>query len=100
MPLTLDRFLARISSGGISPEHSFIAFIEGKPVGFLLNGIRNNSGGKFAWNGGTAIVPVIRGKKVGRSLVNAALDLYERASVNVATLEVIKNNQAANYAGR
>jgi ribosomal protein S18 acetylase RimI-like enzyme len=95
MTLTLDKFLARISSQGISPEHSFIAFIEGKPVGFLLNGIRNNSHGRFAWNGGTAVVPAFRGKKVGSSLVNAALDLYKQESVNVAMLEAISDNQPA-----
>ncbi|MGH9881544.1 MAG: GNAT family N-acetyltransferase, partial [Pyrinomonadaceae bacterium] len=55
--------------------HSFIAFVEGKPVGFLLNGIRNNSGGKFAWNGGTAVVPAFRGKGVGRSFKFRGLSL-------------------------
>src|SRR4051812_235170 len=72
MTLTLDRFLTRISSEGVSPEYSFVAFVEDKPVGFLLNGIRSNDGKKFAWNGGTAVVPAYRGKGVGRTLLNAA----------------------------
>jgi len=95
MTLSLDRFLTRISSEGILPEHSLVAFVDDKPVGFLLNGIRPNNGKKMAWNGGTAVIPAYRGKGVGRSLVKAAVELYKVEAVNIATLEAINNNDPA-----
>jgi len=95
MTLSLDDFLMRIMSLGISPGHSFIAFGEDQPVGFLLNGIRDNSGKRFAWNGGTGVIPSFRGKGVGKLLVQAALDLYSEEHVDVAMLEAISTNEAA-----
>lgn len=95
LTLSLDGFLTRISSEGVSPEYSFIAFLEGKPVGFLLNGIRISSGRKFAWNGGTGVVPELRGRGIGRALVETALDLYAQELVDIATLEAISSNESA-----
>ena len=95
MTLSLDKFLARMSSEAISLEHSLVAFAQGKPVGFLLNGIRNDEGKKIAWNGGTGVIPSFRGQGVGKFLVNAAIDLYVSEAVDVATLEAISNNDIA-----
>jgi ribosomal protein S18 acetylase RimI-like enzyme len=95
MTLSLDKFLARMSSEAISLEHSLVAFAQDKPVGFLLNGIRNDEGKKIAWNGGTGVIPSFRGQGVGKFLVNAAIDLYVSEAVDVATLEAISNNDIA-----
>ena len=95
MTISLDVFMKRLSSEGISLEHSLIAFHEGAPVGFLLNGFRTVGDKKIAWNGGTGVVPNMRGKGVGRVLVGAALELYQAESVNVATLEAICGNKSA-----
>ncbi len=95
MTMSLDAFLARLATRGISPELSFIAFAGDQPVGFLVNGTRENAGRKFAWNGGTGVVPEFRGKGVGKVLVNAALDLYAKERVEIAMLEAISTNQPA-----
>ncbi|PYS74827.1 MAG: N-acetyltransferase [Acidobacteria bacterium] len=95
LTLSLDDFLRRIMSLGISPEHSFIAFVNGQPVGFLLNGIRESLGKRYAWNGGTGVIPSFRGKGVGKMLVQVALDLYSAESVDVAMLEAISTNESA-----
>jgi ribosomal protein S18 acetylase RimI-like enzyme len=95
LTLTLDSFLARIISHGISPADSLVAFIDEEPVGFLLNGIRVSGDGRLAWNGGTAVVPEMRGKGVGKKLVEAAIDLYEQKSIERATLEAISTNESA-----
>jgi ribosomal protein S18 acetylase RimI-like enzyme len=95
MTLSLERFLTRISSEGVLPQFSFVAFVEDEAVGFLLNGIRSHNGHKVAWNAGTGIIPAYRGKGVGRCLLNAAVELYKAEGVEIATLEAIINNYPA-----
>ncbi len=95
MTMSLDVFLARLAARGISPELSFIAFAGDQAVGFLVNGIREHADRKFAWNGGTGVIPEFRGKGVGKVLVNAALDLYAKEHVDIAMLEAISTNQPA-----
>jgi ribosomal protein S18 acetylase RimI-like enzyme len=95
LTLSLDKFLARVTSECLSPELSFIAFVAEKPVGFLLNGIRANGVTKLAWNGGTGVITSHRGKGIGRALVNASIELYEAHGVEVATLEALRGNESA-----
>jgi GNAT superfamily N-acetyltransferase len=95
MTLSLDSFLTRITAEGISPEYSFVAFAEDKPVGFLLNGLRQVGGKKLAWNGGTGVAPGFRGQGIGKVLVGAALEMYAAEGVNLAMLEAISTNQPA-----
>src|SRR5262245_21666610 len=92
---TLESFLARIISNEISPADSLVAFLDGEPVGFLLNGLRVSDDRRFAWNGGTGVVPAMRGKGVGKKLVEAAIDLYEQNAIDSASLEAINNNLSA-----
>jgi len=95
LTLSLDKFLARVTSECLSPEMSFIAFVAEKPVGFLLNGIRAKGVTKVAWNGGTGVIPSYRGKGIGRVLVNKSIELYEAHGVEVATLEAVRDNKSA-----
>ena len=95
LTLSLDKFLARVTSERLSPELSFIAFVAEKPVGLLLNGIRANGVTKSAWNGGTGVIPSYRGKGIGRALVNASIELYEEQGIEVATLEALRGNESA-----
>ncbi len=96
MTLTVDGYLARLYTEQISPELSFIAFVGDKPAGFLLNGIRIESNGrKVAWNGGTGVASEFRGQGVGTFLMEAAIELYEKTGIDVATLEAVSNNISA-----
>jgi GNAT superfamily N-acetyltransferase len=95
MTLSLDGFLARLYREGLSVEHSLIAFCEGKPAGLLLNAIRLINGKKIAWNGGTGVRPKFRGRGVGKALMRATIDLYQRHEVQLALLEAITENRKA-----
>jgi len=95
MTLSLDRYLSRLQSEGLSPEFSLLALCEGKPVGFLLNGIRTNAGPRVAWNGGTGVSPQFRGRGVGKALMQATVDLYHELEIQIATLEAISENEPA-----
>ena len=92
---TLDSLLARIISHGISVTDSLIAFLDNAPVGFLLNGLRTSGDTRIAWNGGTGVVPELRGTGIGKKLVEAAIDLYEERSVDIAMLEALSDNESA-----
>lgn len=96
-PMTTNvlAFTQRLASEGLSPEHSVVAFTEGRPIGFVLNGIRMINGKKVAWNGGTGVIPEYRNKGVGRELMKATLDIYRTEQVNLALLEAISANEKA-----
>ena len=95
MTLSLDRYLSRLQREGLSPEFSLMAFSDGTPAGFLLNGIRNNPGRKVAWNGGTGVSPQFRGCGVGKALMQATVGLYQELGIQIATLEAISENEPA-----
>jgi GNAT superfamily N-acetyltransferase len=95
LTLPLDKFVQRLAYENISLEHSFIAFDQNRPVGFLLNAFRISRDKKIAWNGGTGVVPDMRGKGVGKALVAATIDVYKSESVDIAFLEAIQGNDSA-----
>lgn len=95
MTLSLDRYLSRLQREGLSPEFSLMAFCDGTPAGFLLNGIRTNPWPKVAWNGGTGVSPQFRGRGLGKALMRATVDLYKELGIQVATLEAISENKSA-----
>jgi len=95
MTLSLDSYLARLQREGLSPEFSLLALCDGKPAGFLLNGIRTNAGPRVAWNGGTGVSPQFRGRGVGKALMQATVALYQELGVQIATLEAIRDNEPA-----
>lgn len=95
MTISVDVYVSRLHYLFVSPELSLIAFHENKPVGFLLNGIRDNNGRKTAWNGGTGVSSDFRGAGIGKALVQAALELYRDNNVELATLEAICENERA-----
>ena len=95
MTLCMDAYIARFHKDGLSPKYSFVAFSDGKPAGFLLNGIRTTEGKRVAWNGGTGVSPEFRGQGVGKVLVEAALKLYAEEAVDLASLEALSTNQVA-----
>lgn len=92
---TMDRFLTRLVKEGLSAELSIVAFQDEQPVGIALSGLRLIDGKRVAWNGGTGVAVSLRGQGVGRQLMNALLDLYREAGVDIATLEVLRQNDKA-----
>jgi GNAT superfamily N-acetyltransferase len=95
LDLSLDRYISRLHWEGLSPEFSLMAFYEKRPVGFLLNGIRQDVGRRVAWNGGTGVSPDFRGRGIGKALLKAASKLYDELGIDVAMLEAISINDRA-----
>lgn len=93
--MTLDRFIARTVSEGLALEHSFACYVEGEQAGIVMGGYREVLGKKIAWNGGTAVVPAFRGKRIGSAMMAKNLEIYEELSVNWAYLEAISTNESA-----
>jgi ribosomal protein S18 acetylase RimI-like enzyme len=90
-----DAFCRRLTLHNLSPSHSRVLFADGEPAGILLNGIKELNGRVEAWNGGTGISPKLRGQGVGRLLMQAALEVYEEAGVERASLETLTDNVRA-----
>ncbi|NOU87485.1 GNAT family N-acetyltransferase [Paenibacillus sp. LMG 31460] len=93
--LSLDKFLARTVSEGLSLEHSLVVYENSDPFGFVMNGFRVIEGRKVAWNGGTGISPDHRGKGIGKILMERNLQLYREQGVDIAFLEALIQNKAA-----
>ncbi|CAM5209113.1 Ribosomal protein S18 acetylase RimI-like enzyme OS=Ureibacillus acetophenoni OX=614649 GN=SAMN05877842_11537 PE=4 SV=1 [Ureibacillus acetophenoni] len=93
--LNAEAFLTRLVGEGLSPSHSIVAFDGNRPVGIVLNGFRTVDGKKISWNGGTGVATDYRGKGVSRALMEETLAIYKEENVEIATLEVIKENERA-----
>lgn len=95
MNLPLDTFIGRFGNDGLSPALSIVAFDGAKPIGFVLQGIREVDGQKISWNGGTGIIPEYRGRKLGAALMEEAEKILIEHRVSTATLEALSENKAA-----
>ncbi|KIL35663.1 hypothetical protein SD71_12245 [Cohnella kolymensis] len=93
--MTVTTFLRRVVIEDLSLEHSFAAYVDGQPVGIVVNGFRQVNGDKVGWNGGTAIVPEHRGKGLGLILMQENIERYRREGVQIALLEAISENERA-----
>jgi ribosomal protein S18 acetylase RimI-like enzyme len=91
----VDAFARQLANWGLNPSRSLVALVDGKPVGFIQSGVKDISGRRLSWNGGTAIVPEYRGQGVGKRLMVAAMEVYQETRVDVATLEVLVENTPA-----
>lgn len=95
LTFSIDSYLKRISGDNLSLDLSIAVCMEGKPVGFVLNGMRVINGRLTAWNGGTAVLPEFRHQGVGKVLISESLALYKREGAEVALLEAIRENGPA-----
>jgi GNAT superfamily N-acetyltransferase len=95
MKMTVNSFLTRAVNEGLSLDHSVAAYLNGQPVGFVVNGFRSIGGKQVAWNGGTGIVPEFRGKGIGKRLMTRNLELYHDQGVELALLEALSENEQA-----
>ncbi|RZT15487.1 GNAT family N-acetyltransferase [Fictibacillus sp. BK138] len=95
MELTVDQIAMMIGKKELFPSSSLVAFFDGKPAGFVLNSIKSLNGVKIAWNGGTGVVGSLRGKGIGRILLEETFELYKKEAVERATLEVLTGNKSA-----
>ncbi|MFC4619347.1 GNAT family N-acetyltransferase [Camelliibacillus cellulosilyticus] len=95
MSMDVDRFAARLGLESLSPEMSFIAFVDHEPVGIVMSGARDIGSEKVAWCGGMAVAADKRGRGVGKALMEALLNRFHEAGVTLATLEALAENETA-----
>lgn len=93
--MSVEMFTYRFAFEELSPSLSVVAYMDERPVGIVLNGIRMVNGRKVAWNGGTSVIPEYRRYGVGKALIDACLEIYREAEVELATLEAFKQNERA-----
>lgn len=72
-----------------------ISLDNGTPVGILMNGIKVLGEKKWAWNGGTNVVPTYRRRGISKMLMEASINLYKEEGVDIASLEVFRVNEPA-----
>lgn len=95
MTTTDEAFEKRGAVEDLSEDLSVVAFEGGEPVGIVRSGLREIGGQKISWNGGTGVAPDVRGKGVGKKMMEATLDILMEAGVDVATLEAVSENTPA-----
>lgn len=92
---SVEMFTNRFAFDELMPSRSVVAFMDDRPVGIVLNGIRTVNGKKVAWNGGTSVAPAYRRCGVGKAMIDASLAIYHEEGVELATLEAYKQNDRA-----
>ncbi|WP_054957073.1 GNAT family N-acetyltransferase [Paenibacillus dakarensis] len=95
LKVNVDQFIQHLVNGRLSSELSVLAFMDGQPVGFVLNGIQMIDGKKIARNGGTGVIAEYRRSGVGKALMDKTLEIYEEEEVDIAVLEAFSVNEKA-----
>ena len=93
MPLTLDaaRLARKVRVEQCDLQHSLIAYDGDRHAGAAVLSIRGYEG----WVGGFGVVPELRGRGVGRLLMEALLESAREARLRRLSLEVLLQNEAA-----
>lgn len=92
---TPENFIKRMVNEDLSPLLSIVAFKNNKPIGIVMNGVREVKGKKVAWNGGTGIAKENRSKGIGKKLIDSTLSILKEEGIHIATLEAISDNTKA-----
>ncbi|MDR4997720.1 GNAT family N-acetyltransferase [Brevibacillus parabrevis] len=93
--MTEEMLVQRLGNEGYVMGLSVVAFDGEEPIGLVASGLRTIGGKKVAWNGGTGVATEYRRQGVGRQLIDATLELYKEAGVQVAILEAMSQNSKA-----
>lgn len=88
----LHRHLVR---NGYDPSISTGARVDGRLVGFVLNGCREWGGGLASYDLGTGAIPAARGQGVMSALASTAKDLMRAKGLSNWVLEVLCDNEKA-----
>lgn len=93
LPHVLDvpKLSRKIRTEQYDLEHSLIAYEGEEPAGVAVLAIRGERG----WCGGLGIVPRLRGRGVGRLIMQELLKRARVAGVRRLSLEVLRENEAA-----
>lgn len=82
----------KIASEDICSGLSVGLFDNGKPVGFMLHGVRERAGKKVAYNAGTGVIKAYRGQSATKKMYEYQIPLLKQNGVSEIELEVIAEN--------
>ncbi|MBP1988541.1 GNAT family N-acetyltransferase [Paenibacillus eucommiae] len=91
----VEQTVNHLGACSIKPNLSVAAYIDGVPAGFVFIGLKNVHGVKTAWNGGTGVNPLFRGRGIAKILLQEAIARLREADVDMITLEVRTENSNA-----
>lgn len=93
--LELQQLESKIRAESIDLRYSVGAFREGELIGFILHGVKENDNLRFAYNGGTGVIPSERGQGLTCRMYNYVLPKLKAENFESVILEVICNNKPA-----
>jgi ribosomal protein S18 acetylase RimI-like enzyme len=93
--LSETQFENHIAVNAVDINRSVGAFINGKMVGFTLNGFGLWNGKSTVYDAGTGVVPAFRGKGVAAKIFDFMLPALRRSGGEQILLEVITENEKA-----
>lgn len=92
---TPEQLQAKLQAENILPEYSIGAFSNHKLVAFILHGYEEINGKKCLYNGGTGVIPEMRGQKLTQKMYQTFLPLFKEKNIQMIQLEVIRENTPA-----
>ncbi|MEK5397202.1 GNAT family N-acetyltransferase [Paenibacillus sp. FSL K6-2859] len=85
----------KFAGAGVNYQMSFGAFDQDKQVAFVMHGIGERNGERTAFNTGTGVVPLYRGKRLVAQIYRHAFPILKEANIQKCLLEVIQTNVKA-----
>lgn len=95
LKLSLEQLEGKMKSENIKRELSVGAFENGQLVGYILHGQGIINGQLYAYNGGTGVIPDMRGQKLTLQMYAFLLPLLIAKGFDKILLEVITVNEPA-----
>ncbi len=95
LPSDPEYFRERWRVAGIRYNFSYGMFNGEELVGFILHAIDERQGKKMAYNAGTGVLTLYRGKNIVKTLYAHALPQLKQKGISRVVLEVIKKNKRA-----
>lgn len=89
---TEETLRAKMVSENIKPETSAGAFVDGKLVGLILNGVDEIDGEKRVFNAGTGVMPEYRGQQATENMYRFIIPLLKQQGYKYHQLEVLRDN--------
>ncbi|TBW25781.1 GNAT family N-acetyltransferase [Gramella sp. KN1008] len=95
LQLSEEQLAKKMKNDGVNLEISAGAFINDELIGFILHGEGKFNGKATAYNGGTGVIPSMRGNQITKRLYEYILPILKDVKLEQSVLEVISSNSGA-----
>ena len=93
--VSLEQLADKFAGAGVIYQLSFGAFDQDKQVAFVMHGIGDHNGKRTAFNTGTGVVPLYRGRRLVEQIYRHAIPILKKHHIQKCLLEVIQTNDKA-----